>query len=74
MVTIVLERVKGNQWDLRTKGGHYFCSACHETTHEAVDWCRNYMSSFDISYSLEVESKPKTQGRENYGSNSKKSS
>jgi hypothetical protein len=54
MVTIILECIKSNEWEIKTEKGSVMCTRRHETTDDAVAWCKNYMTSFQFSYTIKI--------------------
>jgi hypothetical protein len=54
MATIILECVKCNEWEIKTEKGNVICTSRHATTDDAVAWCKNYMTSFQITYEIKI--------------------
>jgi hypothetical protein len=54
MVVIILERVKGNEWEIKSEKGSTLCRDNHESTEDAIEWCKNYMTSFQFGYEIKI--------------------
>jgi hypothetical protein len=54
MVTIILECVKRGEWEIKTEKGGVLCRRHYANTDDAITWCKNYMTSFQSSYTIKI--------------------
>jgi hypothetical protein len=57
MVTIILECIKNNEWEIKSEKGNTLCRLHHESMEDAIEWCKNYMTSFQFGYKIKIINK-----------------